>query len=815
MASPSDHPTFDEAGLGLAYAELTGRYVRVNRQLCDLLGYEEDELLARTFFDVVHADDPGVDPESVAQLLAGDTSWFRLLKCYARKDGSPLWARLTVSLRRDERGAPLHYVNVVEDISEQVAAERQRDELLAREARARDEAEALTLLVSASASAGGVQQTIDAALLAVPRLMRVVACNVALPGEDGRLRFTSGLPSQPIVGHLYDFLPGEGLVGRAYASGELQHSDDLRGDARSHRPDLDAQTPIRAYLAAPLIANGRSLGVITAASADPGGFSEHEAGMLTRIAGHVAIALEAEQARQALRAEVAQKSAIIDNMIDAVLVVDRAGRIVLANAAAAAALGEPLETLVGLAPDQYPWGRAEVEGEPAAPRRFILAAIDGEVSRADLRLRRRDGTTCWIEVGATRLLDAAGEAVGAVFVGRDTTARRAAEAEAALARSRVQQSEKVRAVGQMASGIAHNLNQSLALIASYAELAESAATAEAHDPEALRVSLGVISRAARDGGETVKRLLTFVRGRSDDGVAEPVAVDALLREVAELTAPRWREAAQAEGRPITLAMEVPSRLAVLGREADLREALTNLVFNAVDAMPEGGRITLAARASGGTVEIDVTDTGIGIDPEVLSRVFEPFFSTKGERGTGLGLAMVFTIAERHGGSVDIRSELGRGTTFTMKLPAAERAEERVPANSRRRSAVRPLRVLIVDDQPQLRMAVETLLRRDGHAVRSAASAEAALGLLAEESVDVVLSDLAMGAAMNGWELAASVRAQWPTVRFVLCTGMGAAIDAAEARARGVDRVLPKPFQNADLRRVLEEQERSGAESALG
>jgi signal transduction histidine kinase len=219
----------------------------------------------------------------------------------------------------------------------------------------------------------------------------------------------------------------------------------------------------------------------------------------------------------------------------------------------------------------------------------------------------------------------------------------------------------------MASGIADDLNQSLMLIASYSDLARTQLEREGFDLADLREMFRIISQAALDGGETVKRLLLFTRGPSD-AEAQPIDLTELVHEVARLTAPRWRDATQAEGRPVSLLVGTRGAPVILGSAARLREALTNLVFNAVDALPDGGTIRLRVAEEAGRAVLEVIDTGLGMSPEVQARIFEPFFSTKGEAGTGLGLPMVFGVVERHGGQIQVESSPGRGTTFRLGFP---------------------------------------------------------------------------------------------------------------------------------------------------
>ena len=381
-----------------------------------------------------------------------------------------------------------------------------------------------------------------------------------------------------------------------------------------------------------------------------------------------------------------------------------------------------------------------------------------------------------------------------------TEAKRADQQREAMA-----QSEKLRALGQMASGIAHDLNQSLMLVASYSDLASQALVQDPLNLAELQDLLTTTTQAALDGGETVKRLLLFTRAAPEQD-SQPVDLNNAVRDAVRLTAPRWRDAAQAEGRPISLHVKAEGHPTIQGSPARLREMMTNLIFNAVDALPTGGTVHLRVRAEDGQGLVEVADSGVGMSAEVQARAFEPFFTTKGESGTGLGLAMVFGIVEQHGGHIDVRSAPGDGTTFRMRFPLVDALAEvplkPSPALPAQLEPFRLLRILVVDDEPMMTKAVVRMLKPSGHVVSVAGSGEEALEKLAEQTFDVMVSDMGMGAGMNGWELAVAVKSRWPSVRFLLATGWGAAIDPAEARAKGVETVLAKPYHSADLLRAL-------------
>lgn len=455
--------------------------------------------------------------------------------------------------------------------------------------------------------------------------------------------------------------------------------------------------------------------------------------------------------------------------------------------------------------------RIHVDDRATVERTIRHALSEGNQLNFEARLIRDPPLrTGWLLVEAVVERDDHGSAQRIVGVARDNTTRREGQA----VRRAQAHGERLRALGEMASGIAHDLNQSLALITGYSDMARQELSLEAPDILRVREMVEITARAALEGGHALRGLLTFVRSQELMAEAERLEVHELLQDIARLTAPRWRDAPQAEGKPIHLTVDAAPDLAVQGSSPALREAITNLIFNAVDALPDGGWIQLVARPQDKRVIIEVRDSGTGIPADIQERIFDPFFTTKGERGTGLGLPQVLSIVERHMGTIDVQSDPRRGTTFVISLPASEevaapgraRAAEHAPEAPKR-----SIRVLIVEDEEQLARMASLVLKQRGHDVCVAASGDAALALLEEEQqFELVISDLGLGPGKNGWDLAEAVRAHWPATRFVLVTGWGAAIDLAEARARGVDRIIAKPYRIAELRQVADEVAATGA-----
>jgi PAS domain S-box-containing protein len=506
--------------------------------------------------------------------------------------------------------------------------------------------------------------------------------------------------------------------------------------------------------------------------------------------------LARKRAEEALRASELRYRSVVDNIKDVIFQVDADGRWAFLSRAWEEVTGYSLDQSIGQSCLEllYPEDRTL----PEQMFKSVAAGVE-ESCRYEVRFLNSAGELRWLEVFARPTRDGAGQLVGTSGTLSDITDRKQADER----RQGLEQAEKLRALGQMASGVAHDLNQALGLIAGYGQIALRAIEDDHVDMAVLREALPVITQAALDGGETVRRLLTFARGQAD-GKPEALEVALLVQQVAGLTAPRWRDAAQAEGRPISFSVKATPGLFVCGRAASLREALTNLVFNAVDALPNGGTISLEAHQVAGSVVIDVTDSGVGIPLDIQKRIFEPFFSTKGERGTGLGLAQVFGIVQQHGADVSVDSTPGRGTRFRLTFAAAAptRQSPLAPLLRPTDSIQRRLRILAVDDEPAMGSMIRRMLRADGHTVVTATSGEEALDQMKVDSFDVLISDIGMGPRMNGWELAEKVHQHRPRLPVVLATGWGATIDPAEAQAKGIFAVLAKPYLAVDLKNIL-------------
>ena len=375
-------------------------------------------------------------------------------------------------------------------------------------------------------------------------------------------------------------------------------------------------------------------------------------------------------------------------------------------------------------------------------------------------------------------------------------------------RQTVMQQERLRALGQMASGIAHDINNAISPMALHTQsLLETGGNLSPR----MRSYLEIVHRVTDDVTATVARMREFYRERDPQMTLEAVDLNQLAHQVIDLTRARWGDMPQRAGVTIEmrtdLAVGLPAAKTIA---SEVREALTNLIFNAVDAMPQGGQITVrtgAARARAGLrrVQVEVIDTGIGMDDDTRRRCLEPFFTTKGERGTGLGLAMVYGAMQRLDGDLEIDSEPGKGTTFRLIFPVVEQSTVTAPV-SVAPLAVPPLRILVIDDDPVILDSMRLVLELDGHTVTAANDGRAGVETFktahdAGEAFAVVITDLGMP-YMDGHEVARAIKTLSVNTPVILLTGWGRRMTGEHDLPANVDRTLDKPPKLPELREAL-------------
>jgi signal transduction histidine kinase/CheY-like chemotaxis protein len=371
----------------------------------------------------------------------------------------------------------------------------------------------------------------------------------------------------------------------------------------------------------------------------------------------------------------------------------------------------------------------------------------------------------------------------------------AAHAEHEQKRERANHAEKMAALGELSFGVAHNVNNTLTGILGRAQL-----LMRTTDRDKTTAGLELIIKSAEDGAHIIRRIQDFARERPSREF-QSISVADLLKDVFEMTRPRW------ESRPVSeairCALHADCTSIVMGDPVELREVLVNMIYNAVDAMPDGGEIRLGALESSDRVGITISDTGTGMPPEVKSRLFNPFFTTKGKAGTGMGLAVSFGIVRRHNGVIEVDSEVDRGTTFRISLPLSVQSIKSFGSGSAVATSSNPQRVrlLVVDDEITVRDVLTDALRAEGCEVIAAENGQAALQIFDDYKgeFDAVFTDIGMP-EMNGWELATAIRRRSESIALAIVSGWADAISCDTRNVVRADWVVAKPF---DINRICE------------
>lgn len=452
---------------------------------------------------------------------------------------------------------------------------------------------------------------------------------------------------------------------------------------------------------------------------------------------------------------------------------------------------------------------------------YVNAFHAREPFALEYRLRRHDGEYRWIVDWGRPISDLDGGFAGYIGAAQDISDRirgeqvlreseerlkesnrqlEAAMRELTRTQQQVVWQERMRAVGEMASGIAHDLNNSLSPVLAYAEMV----VLSPELPEQLRALAEMIQTGALDAAAVVRRLSDFHRADPPGASVAIIELSGLVLQIQELTRPRWRDEAQRLGRAIEFDLDVEDGIEVVGNPSELREVLMNLVFNAVDAIPSQGTITLRLRAYEQSAVIEVCDTGIGMTEDTARRCFEPFFSTKGPQGSGLGLSVCHGIAERHRGRFEIDTQPGAGTTMRLLLPLAKMLVTPIidqPAGK----TVFPQRrkLLFIDDDPRLRELVAVLLGELGQEVDVAASGAEGLSMFHNNQYDAVITDWGMP-GINGIEVTRIVKGLRPGFPVIMVTGWG---EPGPQELGGADLIpdelVSKPITRAKLYAALE------------
>ncbi len=562
-----------------------------------------------------------------------------------------------------------------------------------------------------------------------------------------------------------------GVAGTAFQTGlPVLITDGASTDSRVTDPVIRREG-FRSLMVAPLLVGGAPIGVMEVARRtrriDP-----RTDRLLRIVADRVAVAIE--QAR--LETEARELADVVRRVGEGVVVSDAEDRVIFANRA----FGEMVA-----APDTELRGRRWTEFLSTAQDTAALItemrqpSFEGEVLLIN---RSGEPRPVLVTVSTVERPDGLGHQRIGVF--RDISREHEL-------RFRVIREQKFRTLGSLAAGVAHNINNRLTPVLGWTEmLLERLGAGEEIERDELGHALRVINQGAADSVGTVRRLQEYSRPGRVRG-PEAVSLQDVIEQLLALTRPQWDNEAARRGIRYTIDLKLEPAPPILAVASEIREALLNILENALAAMERGGRLTLHVRGDGDRAIVSISDTGRGMSEEVKRLAFEPFFTTRsGEGGTGLGLSLAQEIVQRYAGAIAVESQEGVGTTFTLTFRAIVADAVRPPAFL---PTIEPMRILAVEDEPEVLDVLRAMLRHAGHAVTTAASGDEALKLVKADPPDLVITDLGMP-GMTGLVLAAELK-RLRSVPVILLTGWAEELDDSQ---QSVDVVVAKPFTRERL-----------------
>lgn len=490
--------------------------------------------------------------------------------------------------------------------------------------------------------------------------------------------------------------------------------------------------------------------------------------------------------KKELGGAMAYMESVIENAPQGICLLDSTGNMRNANPSFLSITGCSLEYIAGYSP-------AKLFQDKTDYVNLSNSLLTGGLARlTDIELLRPDGTTVPADIFLHQLRDPEGQSQGSMLVVHDLTNQK-------IATEKLIYIEKLTALGSMAGGIAHDFNNLLTAILCNAQLLAM----EIKDQESL-LKIRNIETAVNDGALTIRRLQTFTgfsqklktRGRASDVVE-------VVKDAIELTRPKWKDECEKNGILINTKLDLKDTRPASMHPAELREILTNLIFNAVDAMPKGGTITIRSYEKDSNVVLEIKDSGIGMSKDIKKRIFDPYFTTKDIGNSGLGLSVSFGLIVQAKGTIDVDSKVGKGTTFRIVLPISGKQEVNAAPDAES-LATQPLRILVVDDEKQIVDLLSMMLDGLGHKVIGVTDGQEALNHIEKENFDLVITDLGMP-AVSGWDVATKAKSRKPGLPVILVTGWGAEYESIDLKKAGIDAVLSKPFRLDELKKIISKQ----------
>jgi PAS domain S-box-containing protein len=542
---------------------------------------------------------------------------------------------------------------------------------------------------------------------------------------------------------------------------------------------------IRSMLVFPLEYKGKIIGTVNFDSRHTNHFSENHVRFFRQVILGLTISIENALLLDEIKASEEKYRTVVEGALDGVCVIGENFQVKYLNERLAEILGYTREELIEIDFRNL----LDEEGKKLVNDRETHRLRGEEFPlRFEVNGLRKDGGIRQLEIGFT-LMKGSQESLNTIAFVKDMTERKRMEEQ-------LIQTEKLRALGQMTSGVAHDFNNALAAILGNTQLL----LFTVKDQE-VKEALQIIEKVAMDSAQTVRRLQDFTRAKVHRELFK-LDINTIVKDAIHITKPKWKDESQRKELRIELVSNFGEIRPVSGIASELREVITNIIFNAVEAMPGGGKIEIRTYYRMGKVYIQISDTGIGMIEEVKKKIFEPFFTTKPFSNTGLGLSMSYGIINRLGGEIDVESQFGKGTTFTIILPAGGEGKEEPPSPPLVENG-KEGRILIIDDEITVRDVLSKILSQVKHQVNVAKNGEEGIRLIKEKEFDLVLTDLGMP-GISGWEVCKTVKRMYPHLPVGMITGWGMELDQAKVEETGIDFFISKPFDFNHILKVVAE-----------
>jgi len=754
---------FNNASASIFICDVQGTFLEVNDVACQLLGYTREELLQMTPRDITQPELAGKVPELIREMVEKHHLVFETVLCGK--------GRNFIFVENSSRIIEFNGQDAILTIARDITERKQAEENLRK---TRDH---LNNIIESSLDSIIVSDNKGHITRANQSLMRLTGYEkeeiIGKPTmelsikEEGTYEATTGEMVE--IGEEY-FNNAREMVEKLFKKGEITNwkSYFLRKDRKI--------VPVEANMALLYNEKGEVIGSI----------------------GINRDVTEREKAEKQIKDTKEFLEHVIESSKDGIAINDTKGYIISTNAAMERMTKFSREELIGMHSSELVVKEKEVE-------EYISDKIGEFLEKGycsyESKHTTKDGSIIDVEGTLSKVKDSKGNHIASVAILRDLTEKKEME-------HKFFQSEKLKSLGELAGGVSHDFNNVLAAILGRAQLLKMIVETPPEKEERrksiieLKEGLEIIEKASIDGAETVRSIQEFSRRREDDKHFTTIDLNEIIDNALEFTRVKWKSDAESKGIKIKIQKAFSTLPTISGSAAELREVFTNLINNAVDAMPQGGEIKIKTYTDNSHIAIRVEDTGIGIPKDLRDRIFDPFFTTKGVESTGLGMSVSYGIINRHRGTISIDSIEGQGTAFTIKLPISEKITKEEKAK-RIKGKPRKSKILVIEDEKEVRNLLSAILKKGGHEVEVVFDGSQGIEMFNKKEFDLVFTDLGMP-GLSGWQVAEEIKGINGRVPVVLITGWNIEVQESAAKDKWVDLIIQKPFGVDQVLNIVQE-----------